>query len=201
VLGAVLLGCRRLGIGRHGRHIVLGRREQQLAAQNGDHGKNPAQCKEAAADAELVDEILAEPADIDGGAAVSGNHGAGDQSAFVGAEPFQGCRRGRRIAQAHADAAQDTEAEDQAQLAFHQGGDHAAQGQEEAAGGGADLGSEFILDPSAGNHEHGKQDHTDGKRCGRLGVGEIGPPRIDTGHDLSRPVDVDQCLFPNAPRI
>jgi hypothetical protein len=172
-----------------------------LPAQNGYHGKDSAQRKKAATDAVLVDEILTESTDVDGGATVSRNHGAGNQTSFMGAEPFQGCRRRRRIAQSHADSAQDTESENQAHLAFHQGGDHATQGQEKAARGGADLRSEFVLDPSAGNHEQGKKDDTDGKRGCRLGVGEIGPTRIDTGHHLSRTVYVDQRLFPYAPRI
>jgi hypothetical protein len=122
-------------------------------------------------------------------------------TAFMGAEPLQGRRCGRGISQTHAGAAQNAETEDQSQLALHQCGDHAAQGQEETAGGRSDFGAEFILNASAGNHEHGKQDDTDGKGSGCLGVGEIGPARIGAGHDLAGPVYVDQCLFPYAPRI
>ena len=69
------------------------------------------------------------------------------------AEPGESRRRGRRITDPHADAAQDAKPEDQAAVTFHQAGNDTAHRQEEAAGDGAHLGAHLILDPAAGNHQ------------------------------------------------
>ena len=69
------------------------------------------------------------------------------------AEPGQSRRRGRRITDPHADAAEDPEPDYQAGVTFHQTGDDTAHRQEEAADDGAHLGAGLILNPAAGDHQ------------------------------------------------
>ena len=89
----------------------------------------------------LRNQIGCQGRDVQGRAAVTAYHQTGDQATFMRAEPGQSRRRGRRITDAHADAAEDAEPDDQAGIALHQAGDDTAHRQEEAADDGADLGA------------------------------------------------------------
>jgi len=99
------------------------------------------------------------------------------------AEPGEGRGSGRGITEPHADAAHDTEADDQAGITFAHAGNDTAHRQKQAAQDGAELGADFVLNLAAGNHEYGENKDAEGKRRGGLGIGQIRPTGINPVHD------------------
>ena len=87
------------------------------------------------------------------------------------AEPLDRRRRGGGVGQAHADASQNTEADDQPHITLHQAGDDAADRQEEPAGGGADFGAIFVLKAASGNHEQREHEAAYRISPGSLSIG------------------------------
>ncbi len=100
-----------------------------MAGNDDDHGEEHAQADEAAREPYVGDQIFRQRGDVNRCPAVAADDQADDEAALVGPEPSDRRRSGRSVSKAHADAAQDAEAEDQPGVALHQPGQDATAGQ------------------------------------------------------------------------
>ena len=149
------------------------------------------------------DKVFRERGDVNRCPAVTTDDQANDEAALVGSEPSDRRRSGGSISKAHADAAQNAKADDQSGVALHQPSQDAPPSQGKAAQSGSNLGSVFVLDGPARNHEQGENAPTSGVRPGCLGIRQVQPAFIQPGHGGASRMGKcgDQVGFPNAPRV
>ena len=160
------------------RHITRSGNLNELTGNDHHCGKGNSKNNEALGNAKIADQIFCKGADVKRRPAISADHQTCDEPAAMGAEPFEGGRGGRSVADSHADAAKNSEADNQTGIAFHHSGDDTPDGQKQPAQCGSKFGADFILDFSSGNHQKGKHDHTERKGCGGLRIVQIYPSSI-----------------------
>src|SRR5439155_19647943 len=110
--------------------------------------KQPAERDETAGESVVGDQVLRQRSDVDRGPAVTRDDKPDDEPAAVRAEPAHGGGRGGGVAEAHADAAEDAEAEDQPEIPLHPPGEDAARAQAHARESGPGSRAVTILEPA-----------------------------------------------------
>src|SRR5262249_40518875 len=115
------------------RHVTRRRPGEELASHNYDQGKQDSQADEASRQTVRGDQILRQWRNIDSCSAVTPTDQSDHEAALGAAEPTHRRWSCRGVPQAHADAAQYAEADDQAGVTLQQSGENAAASKRKAA--------------------------------------------------------------------